>query len=265
MGRELDVRVVAAAALAAALTTCPLAARDLSGLPEPVVGDRPDFTESTETIPPGHVQLESGYTLARGGGEDGHGLGELLLRLGAGEIWELRLGFGSYAWTDGPGPGASGVEDANLGAKLRLLEPETGGAAPAVSLIVGTGVPTGGREVGAEEWQPEAKLLFAWGLTDRAGLSSNLNYTRASGDDGRFDQLSGSLSLGWALTERAGAYLEYFAFDREREDGPAAHYVDAGLTWSIWKDLQLDVRAGAGLNGGAETDSFAGLGAVVRW
>ena len=267
MTRGLDVRV-AAAALAAALTTTPLAARELSGLPEPLVGDRPDFTESTDTIPPGHVQLESGYTLASAGDEDGHSLGELLLRVGGGAIWELRFGFGSYVWTDGPGPGASGLEDANLGAKLRLLHPAAPGAVPAVSVIVGTSVPTGGREVGAEEWQPEAKLLLAWELSDRMGLSSNLNYARASGDDeegGRFDQLSASLSLGLALSDRAGAFLEYFAFDRERAGGPAAHYLDAGLTWSVWKDLQLDVRAGAGLNGGAETDSFAGVGAVVRW
>ena len=31
-------------------------------LTEPLVTDRPDFTESTLTVPFGHVQLETGYT-----------------------------------------------------------------------------------------------------------------------------------------------------------------------------------------------------------
>ena len=29
---------------------------------EPLITDRPDFTESTEAVPAGHVQLEAGYT-----------------------------------------------------------------------------------------------------------------------------------------------------------------------------------------------------------
>ncbi|MFQ5990494.1 MAG: hypothetical protein ACE5K9_11330 [Candidatus Methylomirabilales bacterium] len=35
--------------------------------PDPLVTDRPDFTESTETVAPGRFQIEAGYTFSRPG------------------------------------------------------------------------------------------------------------------------------------------------------------------------------------------------------
>ena len=35
------------------LVAAPVAAQDFSGLPDPLVTDRPDFTESTSIVPPG--------------------------------------------------------------------------------------------------------------------------------------------------------------------------------------------------------------------
>ncbi len=45
---------------------------------EPLVTDRPDFTESAETVAPGLFQLESGYTFTRRGDDKEHALGEFL-------------------------------------------------------------------------------------------------------------------------------------------------------------------------------------------
>ncbi len=38
------------------------AAQTTDPMQEPLVTDRPDFTESTEAVPAGHLQLEAGYT-----------------------------------------------------------------------------------------------------------------------------------------------------------------------------------------------------------
>src|SRR5215212_11770468 len=67
-----------------------------SGLEEPIVADRPDFTEGTGLIPPGHVQVEGGTTLTRVEDDDITTFGELLVRIGAGERWEGRIGVPSY-------------------------------------------------------------------------------------------------------------------------------------------------------------------------
>jgi len=39
---------------------------------------------------------------------------------------------------------------------------------------------------------------------------------------------------------------------------------DAGATWLLGPDLQLDLRAGHGLDG-PDPDWFAGAGVAVRW
>src|SRR5215207_9321663 len=81
-----------------------------SGLEEPLITDRPDFTESTETVPRGHFQVEGGTTLNRVEDEDSTSFGELLVRIGTGERWETRLGLGSYGRVETPFEEFSGLE-----------------------------------------------------------------------------------------------------------------------------------------------------------
>ncbi|MCL7971660.1 MAG: hypothetical protein M8866_06160, partial [marine benthic group bacterium] len=49
---------------------------------DPMITDRPDFTESASTVAPGRFQFELGYTFTRSGSENRHNFGELLVRLG---------------------------------------------------------------------------------------------------------------------------------------------------------------------------------------
>ena len=49
---------------------------------QPLISDRPDFTESAATITPGRVQMEAGYTFARLEEVEGHAIGEILARIG---------------------------------------------------------------------------------------------------------------------------------------------------------------------------------------
>lgn len=87
--------------------------------PAPLVTDRPDFTESTETVPAGRVQFEGGYTPLRSGGVDEHAIGEVLLRLGVSGRTELRLGLNSFLVARVPGePTSTGLEGASLGANM---------------------------------------------------------------------------------------------------------------------------------------------------
>jgi len=71
---------------------------------QPLVTDRTDFTESTEPIPAGHAQLEAGYTFTFDRENEDrvrdHTAGELLLRIGVVDNFELRIGWDGYSWTD---------------------------------------------------------------------------------------------------------------------------------------------------------------------
>jgi hypothetical protein len=253
----------------ALLVAAPAAAQDLagwSGLEDPIQPDRPDFTEGTGLIPRGHYQVEGGATVGRVEDVDTTTFGELLVRIGAGERWEARIGVSSYNRIETPLDEVTGFDDPAVGVKVRFTDPadDQGPGQPAVALVLGTSLPEGDEELTADEWVPEAVLAFDWVLGDRFSLGSNLGYTYETEDGDRFHQVSVSLTSGLSITERLGAYLEWYGFSEETLDGPTTHYVNGGMSFLVTNDLQLDARIGTGLND-AHPDWYAGVGASVRW
>ncbi len=250
--------------------TAPALAQDFSGLPDPLVTDRPDFTESTATIPRGHFQIEGGYTFTRQGDEDASSLGELLLRVGTGERTEARFGIGSYGRIDPGVPGSSnlsGYEDPFIGLKIRLNASDPNLLPPGIpqmALLLSTSVPVGSDELTSDEWQPEGKLGLSWDLTDVLSLSSNLIYGYPSDGDERFHQLGATLSTSFSLTDRLGAYVEAYGFNKESLNGSSTTYLNGGLTFGVSNDVQLDIRVGAGLDD-PSPNWFAGVGGGVRF
>src|SRR5262249_30520623 len=88
-----------------------------SKLDEPLVTDRPDFTESPTTVGAGVIQLETGYTFtsdASGGVRTAdHSFPEILLRIG---IWEDWLEFRTEWNYEIQRTRAGGVSDTQSGA-----------------------------------------------------------------------------------------------------------------------------------------------------
>ncbi len=291
-GRRVPVRLAAAGTLPASLlVAAALGAAGIAALPSPavaqetgdaltgeapaaeplrkeappLVGDRPDFTESASAVT--RLQVESGYTFTGSGSVDAHELGEVLLRIPVVRGLELRAGLSSYAWEDASPPAApsdpesSGFTDASLGVKLELAEPAAGEGGPAIALLVGTTLPTG--DVSEAGMQPGAKLAGALDLSDRFSLGSNVGVEAREEADVRFAELSGSLALGVGLTEAVGAYLEAYGFVPTGDGPDASTVVNGGLTWLVGPDFQLDARIGAGLSG-SSPDLLAGAGVVWR-
>jgi hypothetical protein len=236
-----------------------------AAVPEPLVTDRPDFTEAAVTVSPGKFQVELGYTFTRSGDEEQHSFGELLVRIGALEWLEARLGMNSFAVIDTPGEDLEGLQDMTLGAKLRLYRPGTraDGWEPETSLLAGLALPTGGEEVGEEDVQPAATLALAWTLSGRLSLGSNLGWIYASDGADNFHQFVGSMSLGAGLTGGLGTFIEYFGFFPAGDGGSSTHFLDGGLTLLMTPDFQVDWRVGLGLND-PDPNWFTGIGAGFR-
>lgn len=112
--------------------------------PEPLISDRPDFTESTSIMAPGDVQAEGGYTRTRVADETSNTVGELLIRIGLTHFAEVRLEPGSYSRVVSPTGTESGWEDSEIGAKVRLhnAADDHPSAVPAVALVLGSSIPT---------------------------------------------------------------------------------------------------------------------------
>lgn len=227
---------------------------------EPLVTDRPDFTESAETVGPGRFQFEGGYTFTQRDEDTEHSLPELLVRIGLLEQLELRLAL-NYLAADLVESNAQGLEDLSLGAKIKLVE----GSAdfdlvrPHIALVVQTTLPTGSSGFGADHPRPQVILALGWDLSERFSLGSNLDYAYLSEDGGQFHQFSGSLVLGYKLTEKWGTYIEYFGFEPASQNHPNENFFDGGFTYLVNDNLQLDARAGVGAFNGKSPDYFGGV------
>jgi hypothetical protein len=240
---------------------------------EPLVTDRPDFTESSVTVGHGVAQLETGYTYVydRDGGvrTRTHSFPETLLRIGVLAEWlELRVDWnyldermelGGAANTD------SGAEDLGVGIKLALTPQEC--LLPETALILQTTLPTGSSHFTADEMLPGFVYLYSWELDDDWSTGGQTLVNRAvDGVTGETYVLIGqSWTVGRSLSERWGSYAEWFVLAPSGADtDPTEHYLNGGFTYLFNNDLQWDIRAGVGLNSAAD-DFFIGSGLSMRF
>ena len=242
-----------------------------------LVADRPDFTEATSTVGRGVLQFEFGYTFgfddAGGATTRAHSYGEPLLRAGfLADRLEFRIGAGAATLSteaDGHTATESGIGDLYLGVKLALTQQR--GVFPATSVLPQLTLPTGGEAFSAGRSLPGVNFLYSWELAETVSLAGSTQVNAAVGDRNQdYREWAQSLSLGVALDDRTGLYGEWYAFVPSGLDAPAGlpserteHYLNSGLTRLANEDLQLDIRAGLGLNDEAE-DVYVGAGVVFR-
>lgn len=230
-----------------------------------LVTDRPDQTESAVTVPAGRWQVESGVSLTHGDDVEVEELAATLVRVGLAENFELRLGWAGLIRERGPGEDLDGAGDGELGAKLVLREEN--GAAPQLAVIAGTSVPFGERGVSSERFDPALRLCVSRTLSQRLSLGANVGAewsSEVSAGGGRSTGARGiyTVTLGAAVGERTGAFVELFGDFSLSQHGPPAHTLDGGVTFLVREDLQVDVAAGVGLSEAAP-DWFVGVG--VSW
>ena len=236
---------------------------------EPLITDRPDFTEASSTVGRGVTQVELGYTYLtdEDGGvrTDTHVYPELLIRQGLFRDWfELRVAY--TAGTENEGPiRREGSADLYVGAKIGLTPQK--GALPEMAIIpqafldTGSDVFTSGEDLFGVNW------LYGWDLNDRLSLAGSTQFNRFVDDitANEYTLWAQSITAGLSLTEKTGAYFEWFAFFPDNADtDPVEHYLNGGLTRLINNNVQFDVRAGFGLNDSAQ-DFFVGTGLAIRF
>jgi hypothetical protein len=237
-------------------------------LDEPLVTDRPDFTESSSTVGRRVLQLEMGYTYAFDDeGTDQtitHSYPEPLFRYGILAEWlELRVGW-NYANESVSGAKTSGTEDLYLGFKIGLTPQE--GILPEMALLPQMTVPTGANVFSADEVLPGLNWLYSWEITDRVSAGGSTQFNRAIDEvsDQAHTEWIQSFVFGYSLADRVGAYTEWYAsFPHSADTMKPQHYFNAGLTYLINNDVQWDIFAGVGLNHAAD-DYFVGTGLSIR-
>ncbi|HZL88507.1 MAG TPA: transporter [Pirellulaceae bacterium] len=237
-------------------------------LDEPIVTDRPDFTEASVTVGRGVLQIETGYTYTfdnDGTQTIGHSYPEALFRYGMFAEWfEWRLAW-NYAHEIVDGVESAGGEDLYLGFKLALTPQE--GILPEMALVPQMTVPTGGSVFRADEVLPGVNWLYGWDINDWLATGGSTQFNRTPDDvtAQAYTQWAQSWTVNYSLTERVGAYTEWFAFFPHSADtARVEHYFDGGFTYLLSDDVQWDIRGGVGLNAAAD-DYFVGSGLSLRF
>lgn len=219
---------------------------------EPLVTDRPDFTESSSTVGIGVVQIEAGTTYSEfSGGSDAFTFGEALIRWGVIEELEIRVVLPTYSTASNSGGSTSGFLDSGVGIKYDLKKATGDGfiGAMEAAVIAATTVPTGNAEYSSSSWQPTLVGSVSWELGRTTGLGVNLGIARPEGDGRRFTSAWLSSALGVGISDAASVFFELIAFDREEERGPNTLTFQTGVVYLLSPDLQLDLRAARRLSG----------------
>ncbi len=154
---------------------------------EPLVTDRPDFTEASSTVGRRVAQIETGYTFVYDDNEAdssvlrAHNAPEILLRYGMTENIELRL-FWNYVWERTIDAGAAtaidGAEDFAIGTKMDLLTEHA--YRPETAVIVEFGFPTGGTFFSTDHLEVGVNILYSWSLPHDWSLAGSTGYSTSA-------------------------------------------------------------------------------------
>ena len=235
---------------------------------EPIVTDRPDFTEASATVGKGVVQLETGYTYSFDGatGKRGHSYPESLFRIGILEDWlEFRILYNHTRESGfvggGPAMASQAGDDLYLGFKIALTPQEDW--LPEMAIVPQMTRPsgTGGTFLPGLNW------LYGWDICEWLATGGSSQFNRdIDGDTGRFYvEFAQSWTINFKLAEKLSMYTEWFCLVPAGADtSRTQHYFDGGFTYLVNNDLQLDIRAGVGASE-ASDDYFLGSGFSVRF
>lgn len=209
-----------------------------------IIGDRPDFTESAATVPPIHLQGETGVAYSTIGDEKDLTAPNLLLRLGVIEHLELRVGTPSaqisFANND------VDTDPSGLETGLKIAAPINDkwaiGVLPyAVWPIKKNHWNAAGLELGI-------RGLWAVDITDIVSLGGNVGvvFYGVTPQSADFEpEYLASLSLGISILEWLGTFIEVYGL--MNNDADVTLVADGGFTFLAAPWLQLDVHTGVGL------------------
>lgn len=218
----------------------------LSAKSQTIITDRPDQTESSSTVDKGALQIESG--ILYGTVKDDFFSEEVLLaptvlwRYGITYGIELRLLTEFASVKDKlTSDKSSGVTDLQVGTKIQILKKED--VKTEIAFLSHIIIPTAKSELTLNEIGTINKLSIAHDIGDTFGLGYNVGYDYFGFGSGN---LTYSLALGLSISDKVGLYIEPYGSLVELDKHEASF--DAGFTYLVQDNLQLDISAGTGLN-----------------
>lgn len=244
------------------ITTMLKAQNDVSEL----ITDRPDQTESSSVVPHKALQLETGFifenvetNLAK---TQSFAYNTTLLRYGLLEKFEIRIGLGNLGESTKLKnteikSSISGLSPLYAGFKIKIIDEER--FKPEIAVLTGIVLPfTAHKNFKPKYSGINLRLAFSHSLSDRFSLGYNLG---AEWDgETAVPSYFYSAALGVKLSSKFGLLIESYGLIPE--DGNAEHLLDAGLTFLLQPNFQLDASGGVGIHN--SVDYFISFGFTYR-
>lgn len=215
-----------------------------------LVTDRPDQAESSSTVGHGVLQIETGALFEsmdnEGGIQDNKftSLFTTLFRLGFGKNLELRAAI-SYDKSDlaFTAVDLKGLSPLSVGLKINLWGEK--GWIPEAAFLGHITLPwIGERAFRPGFIAPDFRFAFSNTLSEKFSLGYNVGL-EWSGDVAASNGIY-AIAFGAELLTGLSTFVEVYGFIPEI--GFSRHYVDAGFTYLLLPDLQLDVSGGTNID-----------------
>ncbi len=232
-------------------------------LEEPLITDRPDATESPNTMTKGYLQIETGASYdtfqERNIKNENYTYSTTLIRYGLINNLELRFGLD---FTEGLttingiklNNITSGFSPLLLGIKTSIAKEN--GLLPEIGLLGHLYLPFSANN----DYKPTTTgvdFRFAFGHTISANSSLSYNLGASWRDDTPEASYVYTIAFGQNITNKIGAYAELYGDLPENNN--ANHLWDAGLTYLINNDIQLDATVGSSITKGQDLMLSAGI------
>ena len=221
----------------------------------PLSADRPDATESTQTVDAGHVQLEMDialYLKDRGRfSEDTFAFAATNMKLGLSHNVDLQLIWSPYVRAKTRASGFTEREEgiSNLGIRTKInLWGNDGDTKTSLALLPFVVVPLGNESVGDDDIQGGLVVPFAMDLPRGWGLGAQLGVevVRNDADDGYRADFTQTVVVGRDIVGNLAGFVEFASV--APSEGSWFGTVNVGLTYAIGENVQLDVATFIGVN-----------------
>jgi hypothetical protein len=186
-----------------------------------------------------------------------------LFRYGVFDNFELRLVLNiadvNFSPNDGsPDTSFRGFVPIGIGAKIYITEQK--GAIPEISFLGTVTIPnTGSKDFDIFNMASDFRFALGWGLSDRVSIGGNFGAqwnTIVPGGSGFY-----SAVVGFGIYKPVSGFIEVYGW--LPEGNLPDHRMDAGLTFKVRRNLQLDVSGGVGLSE-ISPDYFVNAGVAWR-
>lgn len=235
---------------------------------EALITDRPDATEASSTVGKGVLQFETGGLYEsfedKNIKSENYTYNTTLVRYGILDNVELRLGWDFVEGTTKVNNKkvnnvTSGLSPLLLGLKIDIAKED--GAMPEIALI-GHVFPVFSA---AKDYRPEYtgvdfRLAMSHTLSEKSSLGYNIG--AQWGNDTAEAAAIYTIAYGYSISDKLGAYAELYG--DLPEDSTANHYWDAGLTYLVSNDLQLDAYFGTSITEGQDLLLALGLSYRIK-